>query len=631
VEDAKGRRSLVMQKFLLTPEKEVEISFQRNRLFITACKTKGWACKVIVDSGSTDNLVSTEMIEKLELETTNDPNPYKVSWLQKGHQVNVTKQCLVEFKIGGYNDKILCDVIPMDVCHLLLGRPWKYDINVIHDGRMNTYTLEKNERTHMLLPIKDKEVKPEVSNTVLLMSGKELLTEVKKNEDPQFIVVRKPKIVLTSTRVDDFPEEVQELLEEFVDIVVDDLPCSLPPMRSVSHHIDLIPGASLPNKAAYRLMPQENEEVKRQVQDLLDKGLVKESLSPCVVPTVLSPKKDGGWRMCTDSRAINKITIRYRFPLPRMDNLMDCLSGAKFFSKIDLKSGYHHICLREGDEWKITFKINEGLYEWIVMPFGLKNVPSTFMRLMNEVLKDFIEKFVIVYLDDILIFSKTEAEHLKHLAIVMKRLQQEKLSININKSSFMKIGLIYLGFVISANKLRMDPNKVEVIKNWPSPRNIFEVRNFHGLASFYRKFIRNFSGISTAMMDTVKKRHKYFHWTEEAEKSFSLLKWKITEQPILVLPDFQNTFQVKCDASGFAIGAVLIQDDRPIAYFSEKLNEEKVKYSTYDKEFYAIIQALKKWRHYLVLKEFFLYSDNHALQFVTQQEKLNQRHVKWVE
>jgi hypothetical protein len=413
----------VMRKVLLTPEKEMENSAQRNSLFRTACKTKDRVCKVIVDSGSTDNLISTEMVEKLELETTDHPSPYKVSWLQKGHQVSVTKQCLVDIKTGGYNDKILCDVIPMDVCHLLLGRPWQYDRNVIHDGRMNTYTLKNNGRTHMLCPIEDKEAKLEVNNTLLLMSGKELLIEVKKKEDPQFFLVRKPRIVLTSTRVDDLRGEVQELLEEFANIVVDEIPCSLPPMRSLSHHIDLIPGASLPKKSTYRLTPQENEEVKRQVQELLDKGLVRERLIPCAVPTILSSKKDGGWRMCTDSRAINKITIRYRFPLPRMDDLMDCLSGEIFFSKIDLKSGYHQIRMREGEEWKTTFNTNEGLYEWLVMPFGLTNAPSTFMRLMNELLKDFIGKFVIIYLDDILVFSKTKVEHLKHLAIVMRKLQ----------------------------------------------------------------------------------------------------------------------------------------------------------------------------------------------------------------
>jgi hypothetical protein len=287
--------------------------------------------------------------------------------------------------------------------------------------------------------------------------------------------------------------------------------------------------------------------------------------------------------------------------------------------------------MREANEWKTAFKTNEGMYEWLVMPFGLTNAPSTFMRLMNEVLKEFIMKFIIVYLDDRLISSKTEIKHLKHLATVMRRLHQEKLLINMKKSTFMRPELIYLGFVISANEMKMDPDKVEVIKNWPSPKSIFEVRSFHGLASFYRKLIRNFSRISAPMIDMVKKRHKSFHWTEEVEKSFNLLKRRITEQPISVLLDFSKTFQVKCDASGFAIGEVLIQDDRLIAYFSEKMNESKIKYSTYDKKFYAIIQALKKWIHYLVPKEFVLYNDNHTLQFVTQQEKISQKHAKWIE
>jgi hypothetical protein len=349
----------------------------------------------------------------------------------------------------------------------------------------------------------------------------------------------------------------------------------------------------------------------------MDKGLVRESLSPCTIPTMLIPNKDGGWRMCTDLRDINKITIRYKFPLPRMDDLMYFLSGAKFFSKVDLKRGYHQIRMREGDEWKTTFKMNEGLYECLVMLFGLTDAPSTFMRLMNEVLKYFIGKFVIVYLDDILIFSKTEEEHLKHLTAVMRILKKEKLMINLKNSSFMKTKLIYLGFIISSNELRMDPEKVKAIRDWPSLKSIFEVQSFHGLASFYRKFIKNFSEISAPMMDTIKKRHKSFHWTEEAEKSFNLLKEKINGQPVLVWPYFCKTFQLRCDASGFTIGVVLSQGNRPIAYFSEKMNDAKLKYSMYDKDFYAVIHVLKKWRHYLVPKEFVLYRDNHALQFIT--------------
>jgi hypothetical protein len=310
----------------------------------------------------------------------------------------------------------------MDVFHILLGRPWNFDRKLIHDGRKNTYTLEKNGRTHMLLPIEDKEKKREGSSSILLMIGKELLNEIKKEKEMQFVVVRNPRVILTNTYVEYFPVEIQELLENFAGIVVDELPHSLPPIRSISHHIDLIPGAILPNKESYRLTPRENEEVKNQVQELLDKGLVKESLSPWIVPNLLSTNKHGGWRMCTYYRAINKITIRYIFPLPRMDDLMDCFSGETYFSKIDLKSGYHQIRMREGYEWKTKFKTNEGLFEWLVMPFGLTNAPRTFMRLMNGVFKDFKGKFVIVYLDDILIFNKTKGEHLRHLTSVMETL-----------------------------------------------------------------------------------------------------------------------------------------------------------------------------------------------------------------
>jgi hypothetical protein len=272
------------------------------------------------------------------------------------------------------------------------------------------------------------------------------------------------------------------------------------------------------------LTPQENEEVKDQVQELLDKGLIRESLIQYAVPTMLSPKNDGGWRMCIDYRAINKITTRYRFPLLEMDDLMDFLSGASYFSKIDLKSGYHQIKMREGDEWKKTFKTNEGLYEWLVMLFGLTNARGTFMRLMNVVLKYFIGKFVIAYLDDILVFSKTKEEHFRYLNMVLRRLQQEKLLVNLKKCSFMKTKIVYLGFVISSNELKMDLDNMREIIDWPSLRSVFKVRSFHGLGSFYRKFIRNFSSICAPILDTVNKEHKSFNWKEEDEKGFRVLK-----------------------------------------------------------------------------------------------------------
>ncbi|PKA61678.1 putative mitochondrial protein [Apostasia shenzhenica] len=305
------------------------------------------------------------------------------------------------------------------------------------------------------------------------------------------------------------------------------------------------------------------------------------------------------------------------------------MAEAIIFSKIDLRSGYHQIRMREGDEWKTAFKTKEGLYEWLVMPFGLSNAPSTFMRVMTHMFKPFLGTFLVVYFDDILIYSRSRSDHLSHLRQVMDVLRREKMYINLKKCFFMTPSVVFLGFIVSENGVSADPEKIRAIQEWPMPTSLTEVRSFHGLATFYRRFIRGFSTITAPITNCLKKGE--LKWTDAATKAFETIKARLTEAPVLRLPDFAKVFEVACDASGVGIGGVLSQEGHPIAFFSEKLNDARQRYSTYDREFYAIVQSLRYWRHYLLPKEFILYSDHQALKYLSTQKKLSARHAKWVE
>jgi hypothetical protein len=301
------------------------------------------------------------------------------------------------------------------------------------------------------------------------------------------------------------PSDIVSLLQEFEDVLPEEVPHGLPPIRGIEHQIDFIPGASIPNRPAYRSNPEDTKELQRQVGELLQKGYVRESVSPCAVPVLLVPKKDGTWRMCVDCRAINNITVKYRHPIPRLDDMLDELYGSCIFSKIDLKSGYQQIRMKEGDEWKTTFKTKYGLYEWLVMPFGLTNAPSTFMRLMNHVLRAFFGRFVVVYFDDILTYSKNLEEHVMHLKSVLEILRKERLFGNLKKCTFCTDKLVFLGFVVSKRGIEVDEEKVKAIQEWPTPTTISQVRSFHSLASFYRRFVRDFSRLAALLLKPLRK------------------------------------------------------------------------------------------------------------------------------
>ena len=310
--------------------------------------------------------------------------------------------------------------------------------------------------------------------------------------------------------------------------------------------------------------------------------------------------------------------------------MLDELSGAVLFSKVDLRSGYHQIRMKLGDEWKTAFKTKFGLYEWLVMPFGLTNALSTFMRLMNEVLRAFIGKFVVVYFDDILIYSKSMDEHLDHLRAVFNALRDARLFGNLEKCTFCTDRVAFLGYVVTPQGIEVDKSKIEAIQGWPVPTTITQVRSFLGLAGFYRRFVKDFSTIAAPLHELTKKGVS-FSWGKAQEHSFHMLKDKLTHAPLLQLPDFNKTFELECDASGIGMGGVLLQEGKPVAYFSEKLSGPMLNYSTYDKELYALVRTLETWQHYLWPKEFVIHSDHESLKHIRSQGKLNRRHAKWVE
>nr|XP_043639209.1 uncharacterized protein LOC122610276 [Erigeron canadensis] len=511
---------LVVRRVMHVDEVVTDVA-QREYIFQTTCTIKGKVCDLIIDGGNCANDASTYMLEKLELPTTKHPRPYKLQWLSEGSEVKVNRQVTILFSIGSvYEDKFFCDVVPMDTCH-------------IYNGRANSFSLFLSRKKVPLTSLKPNELlkvnKKDRPNESLFVSQTEVEEELTGGTLVKMLLVLERTENKELTGV---PSLLKSLLKEFIDVFPEDLPEGLPLVSGIEHQIDLVPGSALRNKAAYRCSPTEAKELQRQVDELVAKGYVRECMSPCSVPALL----------------------------------------------VDLRSGYHQIRMKDGDEWKTAFKIKGGLFDWLVMPFCLSNAPSTFMRLMNEVLRPLIGQFIVVYFDDILIYSKTDAKHVNHLRSVFELLRKHQLYDKLEKCDFMEESVIFLGYVVSKEENSINRSKLK-----------------------------------------------------SAQLAFELLKEKLDSDPVLSLPYFDKLFQLECDASGVGMGAVLVLAGRPVANFSEKLNGSKLKYSTYDKEFYAIICAITHWSHYLKPKQFVLFSDHEALKFINGQHKLNVRHAKWVE
>ncbi|GJU18806.1 putative reverse transcriptase domain-containing protein [Tanacetum coccineum] len=350
------------------------------------------------------------------------------------------------------------------------------------------------------------------------------------------------------------------VVRDFPEVFPDDL-SGLPPVREIEFHIDLIPGASPVVKSPYRLAPSEMLELSNQLKELQEKGFIRPSHSPWGAPVLFVKKKDGAMRMCIDYRELNKLTIKNRYPLPRIDDLFDQLQGACCFSKIDLRSGYHQLRVREEDIPKTAFRTRYGHFEFTVMPFGLTNAPAIFMDLMNRVCKPYLDKFVIVFIDDILIYSKSEEEHEVHLKAILDLLKKEKLYAKFSKCEFWLQEVQFLGHVVNRDGIHVDPSKIA------KPLTLLTQKN------------------------------KTYVWGDEQDEAFRILKEKLCNAPVLALPDGPDDFVVYCDASKQGFGCVLMQRGKVIAYASRQLKKHEKNYTTHDLELGAVVFALKIWRH----------------------------------
>lgn len=406
--------------------------------------------------------------------------------------------------------------------------------------------------------------------------------------------------------------------------------------NSITHKIDLKNDSPIYTKS-YRFPEVHKQEVKDQISKMLDQGIIQNSFSPWSSPIWVVPKKlDASgrkkWRLVIDYRKLNEHTVDDKYPLPNISDILDKLGKANYFSTIDLASGFHQIEVDPQDIPKTAFTTEGGHYEFKRMPFGLKNAPSTFQRVMDNVLRGLQNEICVVYLDDILIYSTSLQEHIERLTLIFKRLREHNFKIQLDKSEFLRKEVSYLGHVVTPEGVRPNPDKITAIKNFPIPKTQKEIKSFLGLLGYYRRFIKNLAKITKPLTRCLKKDGKIIH-DQEFVNCFNTCKNILTNDPVLQYPDFTKPFILTTDASNFAIGAVLSQgeipQDRPVAYASRTLNDTETRYSTIEKELLAIIWACKYFRPYLYGRKFKIYTDHRPLMWLHNLKEPNSKLMRW--
>ena len=577
----------------------------------------GRQIRALIDSGAQGNYISPNLVNHAQLPWKNKDEPYRLrtvegELVEYGNGLVNMETAQLPLFIANQKHDLRLDIT--EISHeIILGIPWLRASN----PRVNWRTGQIQWDRPGSVSVNEKRPAKSPSNDA-------------RPKTFRIYVMAKESKPVSNQRI---PPEYQRYGKLFSD----ELETGLPEHSRWDHEITLQPGEEPKFHKIYPLSEDKLKALREYLDENLRKGYIRPSQSPAGYPILFVPKKNGKLRLCVDYRQLNNITIKNRYPLPLITELRDRLHGAKWFSTLDLKGAYNLIRVKEGDEWKTAFRTRLGHYEYLVMPFGLTNAPASFQAMINDVLREYLDIFVVAYLDDILVFSKTEEEHKEHMHKVLRKLKQANLLVEIEKCSFHQQDVKFLGYEISPGIIRMDPDKIQCIKDWPIPTTVKEVRSFLGFANFYRRFIRGYGARAIPLTDLTKK-DKVFSWGDKEQLSFEGLKKLILEEPVLLTPNPAEPFEVETDASNYALGGQLSQRDsegqpHPVAFYSKKLNGPELNYAIPDKELMAIIEAFKEWRHYLsgTTHKIKVYTDHKNLTAFTTTKDLNKRQVRWYE
>ncbi|GKV20109.1 hypothetical protein SLEP1_g30273 [Rubroshorea leprosula] len=541
-------------------------------------KIKGVSVRALLDSGANQNLIAVSLAEKLGLPYNKEPGWVKVVDNPSQPIYGVAREEPVQ--IGSWSRKVDLNIITMSDFKLVLGGEFIDQLLPFTFTKDGCIRFEDGNESHKV-PLERLPAGDRVLSAIQVSRG------IKRGEDTYLAALKE-----YSTSSLDVPQEVHGILHEFEDVMPPELPKKLPPQREVDHAIELDPGSKPPAMGLYRMAPPELEELWKQLKELLDAGFIRPSKAPYGAPMLFQKKHDKTLRMCIDYRALNKITVKNKYPIPLIDDLFDKHGKARWFTKLDLRSGYWQVRIAEGDKAKTTCVTCYGAYEFLVMPFSLTNAPATFCTLMNKVFHPFLNKFVVAYLDDIVVYRETLEEHVQHLRQVPQVLRENELYVKQEKCSFAQQEVMFLGHRVGHGKTSMDSAK------------------------------------ATPLTNLLKKKVSW-EWTTKCQRAFEDLKQAVNQEPVLALPDYGRPFEMHTDASDLAIGGVLMQDGHPIVFESHKLNDTERRYPVHDKEMTAIVHCLRVWRHYLLGSRFVIKTDNVATSYFQRQKKLTPKQARW--